>query len=129
MNIKIADILEILQDRYKVLAEVESNEFIAECDGDNPERNEIYTVEMDIDDELTWKTNICFSSENDSVIIQKGSRVKIVAKLDYNSEDNLATLKVYDSIVLVDVEGIGQDILNEWVEINCDLIRLSNINL
>lgn len=125
MNVRIVDIL----DDHKVVAEVESNEFIAEWDGDNPERNEIYTVEMDIDDELIWKTNICFSSENDSVIIQKGSRVKIVAKLDYNSEDNLATLKVYDSIVLVDVEGIGKDILNEWVEINCDLIRLSNINL
>ncbi|NFI94304.1 hypothetical protein FC961_07885 [Clostridium botulinum] len=125
MNIKIVDIL----DENKVVVEVESKEFIAEWDGDTPERNEIYTVEMDIEDELIWKTNICFSTENDSVIIQKGSGVKIVAKLDYNSEDNLAILKVYDSIVLVDVEGIGQDILNEWVEINCNLIRLSNINL
>ena len=125
MNVRIVDIL----DEHKVVVEVESNEFIAEWDGDKPERNEIYTVEMDIDDELIWKTNICFSSENDNVIIQEGSRVKIVAKLDYNSEDDLATLKVYDSIVLVDVEGIEKDILNEWVEVNCDLIRLSNINL
>lgn len=125
MNVRIIDIL----DEHKVVVEVESNKFIAEWNGDKPERNEIYTVELDIDDELIWKTNICFSSENNNVIIQEGSGVKIVAQLDYNSKDNLATLKVYDSIVLIDVEGIEEDILNEWVEINCDLIRLSNINL
>jgi hypothetical protein len=125
MNVKIADIL----DERRVVVEVESNEFIAEWDGDKPERNESYAVEMDIDDELIWKTNICFSSENGNVIIQKDKGIKIVAKLDYNSEDNLATLKVYDSIVLIDIEGIEQDISNEWVEINCDSIRLSNINL
>lgn len=125
MIVTIVDIL----DNHKVVVEVENNKFIAEWDGDRPEINEIYTVEMDIDDELIWETNICFSSENGNVIIQKGSGVKIVAKLDYNSEDDLATLRVYDSIVLVDVEGIEQDILNEWVEINCNLISLSNINL
>ena len=83
---------------------------------------------MDIDDEFIWKTNICFSDKNDNVIIQEGSGIKIIAKLDYNNEYDLATLIVYDSIVLVDVEGIEQDILNEWGEINCHLIRLSNIN-
>ena len=125
MNVTIVDIL----DAHKVVVEVENNKFIAEWDGDKPKINEIYNVEMDIDDELIWKTNICFSGKNDNMIIQEGSGVKIVAKLDYNSKDDLATLSVYNSIVLVDVEGIEQDILNEWVEINCDLIRLSNINL
>lgn len=125
MNVKVADIL----DENRVVVQVERNKFIAEWDGDKPERNESYTVEMDIDDELIWKTNICFSSENDNVIVQEGGKVKMVAKLYYNSEDDLAILRVYDSIVLVDVEGIEKDILNEWVEVNCDLIRLSNINL
>ena len=125
MNVKISDIL----DEHRVVVQVESNEFIAEWDGDKPERNESYAVEMDIDDELIWETNICFSSENSNVIIQKDKGIKIVAKLDYNSESNLATLKVYDSIVLIDIEGIEQDISNECVEINCDSIRLSNINL
>ena len=49
--------------------------------------------------------------------------------LNYNKENDLATLRVYDSIVLVDVEGIGQDIYNQWVEIHCHLIRLSNVNM
>ena len=113
MNVKIADIL----DKRRVVVQLEGNEFIAEWDGDKPEINESYAVEMDIDDELIWKTNICFSSENDNAIIQKDKEIKIVAKLDYNSEANLATLKV------------EQEISNEWVEINCDSIRLSNINL
>ena len=125
MNVKVADIL----DENRVVVQVERNEFIAEWDGDKPERNESYAVEMDIDDELIWKTNICFSSENNNVIMQKDKGIKIVAKLDYNNEDNLATLKVYDSIVLIDIEGIKQDISNRWVEINCDSIRLSNVNL
>ena len=125
MNVKVADIL----DENRVVVQVERNEFIAEWDGDKPERHESYAVEMDIDDELIWKTNICFSSENNNVIMQKDNGIKIVAKLDYNSEDNLATLKVYDSIVLIDIEGIKQNISNKWVEINCDSIRLSNVNL
>lgn len=125
MNVKVADIL----DENRVVVQVERNEFIAEWDGDKPERNESYAVEMDIDDELIWETNICFSSENSNVIMQKDNEIKIVAKLDYNSEDNLATLKIYDSIVLIDIEGIKQDISNKWVEINCDSIRLSNVNL
>lgn len=125
MNVKISDIL----NERRVVVQVENNEFIAEWDGDKPEINESYAVEVDIDDDLIWKTNIYFSSENGNVIIQKDEGIKIVAKLDYNSEDNLATLKVYDSIVLIDIEEIEQDILNEWVEINCDSIRLSNINL
>lgn len=125
MNVKIADIL----DKCRVIAQVESNEFIAEWDGDKPKIDESYVVEMDIDDELIWETNICFSSENDNAIIQKDKGIKIVAKLDYNSEANLAILKAYDSIVLIDIEGIEQDISNEWVEINCVSIRLSNINL
>lgn len=125
MNVKVADIL----DENRVVVQVERNEFIAEWDGDKPERNESYAVEMDIDDELIWKTNICFSSESNNVIMQKDKGIKIVAKLDYNNEDNLATLKVYDSIVLIDIEGIKQNISNKWVEINCDSIRLSNVNL
>lgn len=125
MNVKISDIL----DKHKVVVQVENNEFVAEWDGDTPEKNESYVVEMDIDDELIWETNICFSSENNNLIILNDKEIKIVAKLDYNSEDNLATLNIYDSIVLIDVEGIQQDISSEWVEINCDSIRLSNINL
>lgn len=125
MNVKISDIL----DKRKVVVQVVNNEFVAEWDGDKPEKYKSYAVEMDIDDELIWETNICFSSENSDVIIQKDEEIKIVAKLDYNSEDNLATLIIYDSIVLIDVEGIEQDISSEWVEVNCDSIRLSNINL
>ena len=102
MNVKVADIL----DENRVVVQVERNEFIAEWDGDKPERNESYAVEMDIDDELIWKTNICFSSESNNVIMQKDKGIKIVAKLDYNNEDNLATLKVYDSIVLIIVLAV-----------------------
>lgn len=84
---------------------------------------------MDIDDELIWETNICFSSENSNVIIQKDEEIKIVAKLDYNSEDNIATLNLYDSIVLIDVKGIEQDISNKWVEVQCTSIKIYNANL
>ena len=45
------------------------------------------------------------------------------------TENDLAALRVYDSIVLVDVTGIEQDIIDEWVVINCHSIRLSDINL
>lgn len=125
MKVRIIDIV----DEHKVVVEVDKGKFIAEWDGEKPEKNEMYDVEMDIDDELIWKTNICLASKDDNVIIQEERDIKIVAQLNYNKENDLATLRVYDSIVLVDVEGIGQDIYNQWVEIHCHLIRLSNVNM
>lgn len=129
MNVKIADILENLLDKYKILVQVDNNEFIAEWDGDKPGKNENYDVEIDIDDEFIWGTNIVFSDEKSSSIIQNDEGVEIIAKLDYISEDNLATLKVYDSVVLIDIEGIEQDISNEWVEVQCTSIKIYNTNL
>lgn len=38
MNIKIVDISEKLLDGYKVLVQVDSSQFIAEWDGDKPEK-------------------------------------------------------------------------------------------
>ncbi|WP_242276656.1 hypothetical protein [Bacillus cereus group sp. BfR-BA-01445] len=129
MNVKIVDISEKLIDGYKVLVQVDSSQFIAEWDGDKPEENENYNVEIDIDDEFIWNTNIAYSDENANAIIQNDEAFKVIAKLDYNSEDNLATLNVYDSIVLIDIEGIEQDIANEWVEMQCTSIKLFNTNL
>lgn len=129
MNVKIVDISEKLIDGYKVLVQVDSSQFIAEWDGDKPEENENYNVEIDIDDEFIWNTNIAYSDENANAIIQNDETFKVIAKLDYNSEDNLATLNVYDSIVLIDIEGIEQDIANEWVEMQCTSIKLFNTNL
>ncbi|MED3026132.1 MULTISPECIES: hypothetical protein [Bacillus cereus group] len=129
MNVKVVDISEKSLDGYKVLVQVDSNQFIAEWDGDKPEKNEKYNVEIDIDDEFIWNTNIAFSDENVNAIIQNDEGFKVIAKLDYNSEDNLASLNVYDGIVLIDIEGIQQDIANEWVEMQCTSIKLFNTNL
>lgn len=38
MNIEIVDISDKLLDGYKVLVQVDSNQFIAEWDGDKPEK-------------------------------------------------------------------------------------------
>jgi len=131
MNVKVVDISEKSLDGYKVFVHVDSNQFIAEWDGDKPEKNENYNVEIeiDIDDEFIWNTNIAFSDENANAIIQNDEGFKVIAKLDYNSEDNLASLNVYDSIVLIDIAGIEQDIANEWVEMQCTSIKLFNTNL
>ncbi|MGE1125721.1 hypothetical protein [Bacillus wiedmannii] len=123
MNVKIVDISE------KVLVQVASNQFIAKWDGDKPKKNGNYNVEIDIDDEFIWNTNIAFSDENANAIIQNDEGIKVIAKLDYNSEDNLASLNIYDSVVLIGLEGIEQDISNEWVEIQCTSIKLFNTNL
>ncbi|CAM3816998.1 hypothetical protein [Bacillus paramycoides] len=129
MNVKIVDISEKLLDGYKALVQVASNQFIAEWDGDKPAKNENYNVEIDIDDEFIWNTNIAFSDETANAIIQNDEGIKVIAKLDYNSEDDLASLNIYDSVVLIDLEGIEQDISNVWVEIQCTSIKIFNTNL
>ena len=125
MNVQLLEIL----NESKVLVKVGENRFYAVWDGDKPEKNKIYTVEMDIDDVLWWGVNIIPTKENVDVIIQKTEYIKIIAKLDYDTENDFASLKVYDSIVLVDLIGLDRKVLNEWVEINCRLVSLSDINL
>jgi hypothetical protein len=129
MNVKIVDILEKILSGYKIVAQVDNNEFISEWNGDKPEINRSYDVEIDIDDELKWSSNISLSNEDSNLIIQNNNYIRIVAKLDYNYADNLATLNLYDSIVIIDVEGIEQDISNKWVEMQCSSIKLFNTNL
>ena len=63
MDIKIVDISDKLLDGYKVLVQVDSNQFIAEWDGDKPEKHENYNVEIHLDDEFIWNTNITFSDK------------------------------------------------------------------
>lgn len=126
MNIKIKDVLE----KNSVLVQIENNEFIAVWDGNKPIKNKNYDVEMDIDDELRWNSNIFLSNKKTNEIVSNSNnKIKIIGRLDYNNEYNLATLKVYNSIVLIDVEGLNENLLNQWVEINCSLVRLNNINL
>ncbi|BCB40081.1 hypothetical protein BCJMU51_4994 [Bacillus cereus] len=128
MDIKIVDISDKLLDGYKVLVQVDSNQFIAEWDGDKPEKHENYNVEIHLDDEFIWNTNITFSDKNANAIIQNSKGFKVIAKLDYNGEGNLATLNIYDSIILIDLKGIEQDIENEWVEMQCTSIKIFNTN-
>ena len=84
MKVRIIDIV----DEHKVVVEVDKDKFIAEWDDEKPEKNEMYDVEMDIDDELIWKTNICLASKDDNVIIQEERDIKIVAQLNYNKEND-----------------------------------------
>lgn len=124
MNIKIKDLL----DKNNVLVQIKNSEFIAVWDGDKPIKNKKYDVEMDIDDELIWNSNIFLSNEKNE-IVSNSNGIKIRGKLNYNSEYNLAILKVYDSIILIDIAGIDDNLLNQWVEVKCSSIRLNNINL
>lgn len=125
MNVQLLEIL----NESKVLVRVGENRFCAVWNGDKPEKNKIYNVELDIDDVLLWGINIVPTKENVDVIIQKTEYIKIIAKLDYDTENDFASLKVYDSIVLVDLIGLDRKVLNERVEINCRLVSLSDINL
>lgn len=129
MNVKVIDILELVKDGYKVILEVGNERFFAEWDGKKPEKNIKYDVEVDIDDEFTWNTNIVLSVESVSSISQDEKHINIVAKLDYNYEDNLASLKVDGSIVLIDLEGVEKNISNQWVKLQCSSIKVYNTNL
>lgn len=62
-------------------------------------------MEIDMDDEFIWGANIVYSDEKSSSIIQSDKGIKIIAKLDYNREYKLATLRVYGSVVLIDIIG------------------------
>ncbi|MBD7912100.1 hypothetical protein [Clostridium cibarium] len=129
MNVKIIDILEKSISGYKVILEIDNERITVEWDGSKPEKNVEYSIEIDIDDELIWNNNIALATESTTSIKQDENHINIVAKLDYNHEDNLASLNMNGSVVLIDLDGMNKDISNEWVKIQCSSIKVYNINL
>ncbi len=125
MKIRIVDIL----DDRMVIAELEGYKFKAKWNGENPNLNDIFIVEMDIDDELIWNDNICFTSENSYKIIQGENEIIVYAKLDYDFDNNLASLVFSDSIVLIDIKGLQCDVSDVWVKLKCKNISLYNANI
>ena len=129
MNVKIIDILEKSISGYKVILGIGNERITVEWYGSKPKKNFEYSVEIDIDDELTWNNNIVLATESTTSIKQEENHINIVAKLDYNHEDNLASLNMNGSVVLIDLDGMDKDISNEWVKIQCSSIKVYNINL
>lgn len=125
MNVKISEIM----DNNKVKVIIRDNKIIANWEGNIPKKDENYAVEIDIPDELIWGKSIFRSDLNNYLFVQNEDNTRIVALLDYVSKDNLATLILYDSVLLIDIDGLDKDLSHEWVEINCKKISLTNINL
>jgi hypothetical protein len=70
-----------------------------------PEVSRVYDVEIEIGDSLAWGRNICPIPIGISQIELAGDKVVITGLLEALHEDGLATLRLADSIVLVDSRG------------------------
>ncbi|MBI6871797.1 hypothetical protein [Clostridium aciditolerans] len=129
MIVKIVNILEKGSKSYKVIVELDNENIVAEWDGNKPEKNREYDVELDIDENFTWGKNIVSTTKNKSLIRQSGKYITIVAKLDFNYEDNFASIDMNESVILIELEGLQHNVSGECVELNCRTINVHDTNL
>lgn len=129
MLVKIVTILEEVPDGYKVILEINNQNIIAEWNGDKLAIDRVYDVELEIDENFTWGDNIILSTENRSSIRQEDKHTTIVAKLDFNYEDNLASINMNESIILIELEGLQHNVSGKWVRLNCRKIKVYDTNL
>lgn len=129
MYVKVVDIFEEKEYGFNVAIEVNNERIIAEWRGDKPEKYNQYNVEVDIDDNFIQGKNIIQSKGNKASIREGDGYVTIIAKLEYNAKDNLGSINIEGSIIMIDLEGIESNISNEWVEVKCSSIILYDVNL
>lgn len=128
MKIDIVNITRKENENYQVTAKIFNDIFSAEWHSGEPFKKS-YEVEMELDEELIWNENIRASDKGVDSIIQDGECIKIFARLDYNHEDDLAALYIYNSIILIDLLGANQDLSAIRIEALCESIKLYDVNL
>jgi hypothetical protein len=70
-----------------------------------PEVSRVYDVEIEIGDNLVWGHNICPVPGGRSEIKLAGDKVIITGLLEALHENGVATMRIADSVVLVDSSG------------------------
>ncbi|KGK81938.1 hypothetical protein [Clostridium sp. HMP27] len=129
MIVKLVTILAKVSEGYKVTIHINGENIVAEWVGKKPKENREYDVELDIDDHFAWGDNIFLSTEKSSLISQDDNHINIVAKLNFNYDDNHASINVNGSIVLIELKGIHHDVFDEWVNLKCTKVKVYDTNL
>lgn len=125
MEVRIVKVL----DHENVIVEINHNIFKTKWSGKYPEKNTLYDIELDIDDVFSFSENMRYSDERASYIKCDGNQYILTGILNFDHTSNLASICVFDNIVLINIYNENNDISNKWVEIKFDSMIITDINL
>lgn len=96
--------------------------------GEEPIIGKFYDVEIDVGDDLIWGINIIMTPEISSMIAVKDNLFYLVAKVISSEEEGCISVKLGDSVVLLEIERAPTGIFG-MVECKAKNVRLYPTNL
>jgi hypothetical protein len=123
MKIKILDISDSL-----VRFRSESGEGYAKWSGEKPLPNHNYDVELDINDEFIWGQNITTIDATSTSMRGDNYKISAVAEVISYEEDGCLSVKLNESVILLEVEG-APDNVSGYVKLDAKDVTLFPVNL
>lgn len=92
-------------DKASVFFSTEYGTAHAIWNGDTPERDNEYFVELEIEETLTWGINLIRSENENFAIGMEEDKYCIIGYLESTEEDGYSVLRLGESIISLMVEG------------------------
>ncbi|MBD9359194.1 hypothetical protein [Methylomonas fluvii] len=89
---------------------------------------QLIDVEIDVEDTLQWGVTLSISNNKTSGIALDNNGFSFVAEVVSYEGDGCLVIKLAESIILLDVNGMPSDI-HGWVQGKADTVRLYPTNL
>lgn len=103
-----------------------SSDFGSSCAvwaGEKPVLGSSYDVEIDIDDDLVWGEDIVTTSKSTCMVSSSENKLCLVAKVISSESDGCLSVALGNSVLLLDVEGLPDDI-SGVIECNASEVKL-----
>lgn len=97
-------------DLLQVTFSSEFGKGFAQWVGLPPTSGEIYDVEIDIDEVLTWGESVTTSTSDIPAIYLKGGLLYFVGRVVQYEKNGCLSLSIGDSVILVSVEGAPDEL-------------------
>lgn len=95
---------------------------------DKPTSGSFYDVEFEIDDDLVWGESISTTTRHGATIAFEEGFFVIVGEVINLEEDGCLSISVGDSVILLDVENVPENI-SGLVECRASYVKLYSTNL
>lgn len=100
----------------------------AKWSGEKPHLNSNYNVEIDIDDKFVWGQNIATTDATATITKDDNYNIIAVAEVIAYEKDGCLSLKLNESVILLEVEGVPDNVTGN-VKLRAVDVTLFPVNL
>ena len=125
MEIKIIEVI----SEHEVVVANKYGKMNAEWIGESPKKDSIKNVEVEINDTLVWGQDIVETNDKNYKIESIDGRICLQGCLESISEDGYTVIRLGESIICVDTEGMPLLEIRDFVTIKATHIELHDSRL